>query len=309
MNSSIKKISPVNVTKCPYFKKIIALQCSWIRRFSDDCFHEWKLIPLYLIEKSFGTSFKFHSNLLFKSNKTKFFPSFYKEIILNWKKHLALVAEISSCVLSQYLWYKKCIQVDKVSIHSLTFSGKSIDYVSQLFNDNGSIKKWHEFKREHDLHENSYFKWLQLVDSTPERWKFIIKENYENATNLIIHDHHLLKGSRVMTLDELTSTEIYSILISKVQNKPSSNIYENLFTDYNIDWTAIYMLPRLVTYNTYMQSFQYKILNNVLFLNKKLHNFGIKSSSLCSFCNLYDETPLHIFYECDAVKCLWADLV
>ena len=77
-----------------------------------------------------------------------------------------------------------------------------------------------------------------------------------------------------MTLDELTSTEIYSILISKVQNKPSSNIYfENLFTDYNIDWTAIYMLPRLVTYNTYMQSFQYKILNNVLFLNKKLHNF------------------------------------
>ena len=58
-----------------------------------------------------------------------------------------------------------------------------------------------------------------------------------------------------------------------------------------------------------MGSFQYKILNNVLFLNKKLHTFGIKPSPLCSFCNSYDETPLHIFYECDAVKCLWADLV
>ena len=33
------------------------------------------------------------------------------------------------------------------------------------------------------------------------------------------------------------------------------------------------------------------------------------SSSLCSFCNLYDETPFHIFYECDVVKCLWSDLV
>ena len=56
--------------------KIVALQCSWIRRLSDDyddSFHEWKLILLYLIEKPFGTSFKFHSNLLFKSNKTKFF--------------------------------------------------------------------------------------------------------------------------------------------------------------------------------------------------------------------------------------------
>ena len=32
------------------------------------------------------------------------------------------------------------------------------------------------------------------------------------------------------------------------------------------------MLPRLVTYNTYMRSFQDKILNNFLFLNKKQLN-------------------------------------
>ena len=69
------------------------------------------------------------------------------------------------------------------------------------------------------------------------------------------------------------------------------------------------MLPHLATYNTYMRSFQYKLLNNVLFLNKKLHIFGIKSSPLCSFYNLYDETPLHIFYKCDGIKCLWSDLV
>ena len=68
------------------------------------------------------------------------------------------------------------------------------------------------------------------------------------------------------------------------------------------------MLPHLITYNTYMRSFQCKILNNVLFLNKKLHTSGIKPSPLCSFCNLYNETPDHI-YECDGVKCFWSDLV
>ena len=115
---------------------------------------------------------------------------------------------------------------------------------------------------------------------------------------------------RIRTLDKLTSTEIYSILTLKVKNKPSSNIYfENLFNYHDIDWTAVYMLPRLVTHNTYMRSFQYKILNNILYLNKKLHIFGIKSSPLCSFCNLYDETPCHIFYECDRVKFLWLELV
>ena len=72
-------------------------------------------------------------------------------------------------------------------------------------------------------------------------------------------------------------------------------------TDNNLDWTAIYIPPLLVTYNTYMQSFQYKILNDVLFIDKKLHTFEIKPSSLCFFCNLYDEAPFHIFYECDCM--------
>ena len=83
----------------------------------DDSLHEWKLILLYLIEESFGTSFKLHSNLIFKSNKTKFFQLFYREIILNWIKNLAMMAEIPPCVLLQYLWYNKGIQVGKVSIH------------------------------------------------------------------------------------------------------------------------------------------------------------------------------------------------
>ena len=44
--------------------KIISLQCSWIKRLYEKSFHEWELIPLYLIEKSFGTPIEFHSNLL-----------------------------------------------------------------------------------------------------------------------------------------------------------------------------------------------------------------------------------------------------
>ena len=127
---------------------------------------------------------------------------------------------------------------------------------------------------------------------------------------IITNDHHLIKGSRFMTLDKLTSAEIYSILTLKVQNKSSSNIYfENLFNYHDIDWTAIYMLPCLITDNTYTRSFQFKIWNNILCLNKKFHIFGIKSSPLCSFCNLCDETPFQIFYEFDRVNFLWSELV
>ena len=37
--------------------------------------------------------------------------------------------------------------------------------------------------------------------------------------------------------------------------------------------------------------------------------FGVKLSPLCFFCNLCDETPLHIFYEYDSIKYFWSDLV
>ena len=43
------------------FFKIVSLQCSWIGRLFDSNFHQWKVIPLKLIEKYLGKNFKFHS--------------------------------------------------------------------------------------------------------------------------------------------------------------------------------------------------------------------------------------------------------
>ena len=61
-------------------KKIIRLQCSWVRRLYDDSFHEWKVIPLKLIKKSFGSHSIFHSNLLFNISCINNFPSFYLDL-------------------------------------------------------------------------------------------------------------------------------------------------------------------------------------------------------------------------------------
>ena len=68
--------------------KFVSLQCSWVKKLYDDCFHEWKIIPLHLLNKYFGPSFKFHSNLHFESKLLKDFPSFYKLILMNWKKYV-----------------------------------------------------------------------------------------------------------------------------------------------------------------------------------------------------------------------------
>ena len=45
------------------FSKVVSLQSSWIKKLFDNNFHQWKLIPLYLIRQYLGKNFKFHSNL------------------------------------------------------------------------------------------------------------------------------------------------------------------------------------------------------------------------------------------------------
>ena len=125
------------------------------------------------------------------------------------------MTEILSCILSQYLQYNANIHIDKTSIHFSRFSEKNINYVSQRFTNNGSIKKWHKFKRECNLYQNSYFQWVQLMDSIQKNGNLSLKRKNEVAANLITNDHPLIKGSRVITLNKLTSIVIYSILTLK----------------------------------------------------------------------------------------------
>ena len=97
--------------------KFVSLQCSWVKKLYDDCFHEWKIIPLHLLNKYFGPSFKFHSNLHFESKLLKDFPSFYKQILMNWKKYFIASPITPSCVLSQFLWYNGYIKIDNKAVY------------------------------------------------------------------------------------------------------------------------------------------------------------------------------------------------
>ena len=154
-----------------------------------------------------------------------------------------------------------------------------------------------------------FFQWAQLKHAIPPRWKKIIFDYSDITENDLCQNHHVIKGARILPLDKLSSKEIYSILISNIVNKPTSNIYfEKLFENTTLDWNKIYLSPRLATIDTTLRSFQYKSLNNVLFLNKKLYTFGITNAALCSFCNTLEETPIHIFFDCVYVKCLWERL-
>ena len=154
--------------------KIISLQCSWIKRLFDDNYHEWKVIPSHLINKYLGKDFKFHSNLSFKKSSLNYFPCFYREIFAKWSNSLSSTANFASAISSQYLWYNSNIKIDHKPVYLKEFSEKNINFVSQLFNEIGRLKPWVDIKTCYSLSSVHYFKWVQLINAIPEKWKKVL---------------------------------------------------------------------------------------------------------------------------------------
>ena len=137
---------------------------------------------------------------------------------------------------------------------------------------------------------------MQLSHVIPLIWKQKVNHGEKNVEkSYVIQDPHLIKNTRVIVLDKLTSREIYSVLLLSSGNTPTSQKYfGKVFPNENFDWKKIYILTRVVTINSFQSNFQYKILHNIVYLNKVLFTFGKIKTRLCSFCHMM--RPLSIYF-------------
>ena len=94
----------------------------------------------------------------------------------------------------------------------------------QLVDRNVVSKNWNTLKHEYDLQNNFYFQWMQLISATPSNWKNIIKQN-SDINLFTTTQHDFFRNSRVLTIQKVTSKELYWILITTIEHKPTSQKY------------------------------------------------------------------------------------
>ena len=67
---------------------------------------------------------------------------------------------------------------------------------------------------------------MQLIHAIPLIWKRKINDSEKNVErNYIVQNHHLIKSTRVIVLEKLTTREIYSVLLLSSDNTPTSQKY------------------------------------------------------------------------------------
>ena len=102
---------------------------------------------------------------------------------------------------------------------------------------------------------------------------------------------------------------IYNMHIDKLFKTPTSKLYYfNKFDVTEDDWRLIYTLAGKLTLDFKLRVFQYKVLNNILYLTKSLYKMKLADTPLCTFCHREEETINHLFLECEYSKTLWSDI-
>ena len=100
-----------------------------------------------------------------------------------------------------------------------------------------------------------FFQCAKLKHAIPTRWKTLSNYSDIEEKNLY-HSHNVIKEASILSINKLSSKEIYLILISNIFRKPTSNVYfEKLFENTTLDWSKVYLSRHLATSDTTLNSF------------------------------------------------------
>ena len=172
--------------------------------------------------------------------------------------------------------------------------------INDLIGTEGNLMDRVSAKLKFELADQDMMRWLSIVQAFLSTWKKEIS-NYGKRINE--------KTLATVVIPNMKDKEVYAKLLRPLVQKPTSQkTIEKLLANDDINWQEVYMVPRKVSISSSIRIFQYKILNNILYLNRKISKFDQGISHLCSLFLKEPEDILHLFCQCDKTQLLWATL-
>ena len=281
---------------------IKAMKMSWVDRLINDDSLLTELFELNVFERK-ENFFSVGAELLnYVSCNIK--NEFWKDVINAFYELRDIIQNQSSETdfLYEEIWYNKKIKVDKKPVFYKAWADKKIMYIYDLYDQNGNLLNYDNFCAKFNFRPPiTHF--YGIVRSISKVWhnlrirQNIILPNFKNYIRLIYKNKQSKKT-------------LYQIFLSNVKNLKKINHISKWRNDLNFniedsDISKINLIPIVMTTDTKMRWFQYKIIHRSLATNVILNKMNIRQSDLCSFCLLEKETIFHLFCDCDFVKSFW----
>ena len=163
-------------------------------------------------------------------------------------------------------------------------------------------------KREIELQYN-----IIIPDITYYQIRGAILETYNKCLKTYKNDaltsHTNIPKICQNNISKIKSAQVYSYNSAKSYRSPKS---QDKWIEYypfleSINWKSIYLLPHKVVLDTYLVTFQFKIIHRIFPCNYKLFIWNINDSPCCDLCGKTDNLEHHLYY-CSDTDRFWTQV-
>ena len=287
----IKFLTAIGKNECggislTHFESFVKAQkASWIKRLSDNDLPSSQYIKEYLPSMDFNELIQCS---LDPDDLSQEIPLFYRQALYSWFEIQNLTKYPKPKSLNDILWFNKNIKIDKISVFYEKWYSNGIVKVKDLTYESKRWLTYDELISKLGFRCN-YMQFRGIMHAISNKW---------SLTNTpIITD----------TTPCASSSKMYWDIIEIIRKDPScmkswKDKYSIFFT--KKQWTKIFNMPRLLTFDLRLVELQWKIINRVYATDSYVSNFEQNVSKNCKYCQVQNNL-IHWFVECQKLKLFW----
>ena len=231
---------------------------------------------------------------------------FWKDVLKSWI-HLSKLNSTKSYLecLTSPLWLNP--DISEYQLYIPNWFKNKISIVNDLIDTDGSVKNLQKIIDQYNVDNIDFLTYHRLKLS-------II--NYKAKHNRPTIDHNFLQLPTIpLQLCPLINQDKGTKRFYAKFNAETKKVYinEKWNRTLNLDfddkqWKVIYKICFKSVQDNYLIWLQYKILNNILGVNRFLHKIKVSMEPNCRLCNDEDESIIHLYCNCRKVEPLWNNL-
>ena len=268
----------------------------WAKRLSSETKCKWKIIPHYYLE-NVGKELIFECNYDCKFLDTSHYPPFYKTVLSAWQEVNAAIQKEHQSIHNEFIWNNKHIVANNKSLYIKSWHEAGVTKIKDLVKDK-SFLTYNKFLNIYKV-KTIFLQYHALVGAVPNKWKKTVKRQSNNDEASNFNPPHKL-------LQKLSTKTAYNILISTQIELPTAQskiLNSDKVTKENLP--LYYSMPFVVTTETKLSIFQYKIIHDILPTNSLLFKMKIIDTTKCPLCQDQIHDIRHMFVKCPFAITFW----
>ena len=270
----------------------------------------WKILPRHYfrcIDRKYGLEFsaiKLNSVAIEEAN----IPELYKQCLLAWQHLKSKEKEPidRKGILNELIWGNRWIKSNGTTLKNTMWARQNICQIKDILFPDGT-PKYNDIMRITGQGQLAVMILNGVMSAIPSIWLRILRQQLVEVNELDESKESDIMKCTVhnteMEGQKLTAKSVYECL-NKSSNKNKWQLkWETVFNQ-PINWKQVFSFHKNDLLERKVKIFVWKSLNYGLNTKEKTKKMKIGNGK-CSFCDIEDESVMHLFAECDFLRPIW----